>query len=151
MASMCILSSKFLRQQTLGVAGPELVQQASSASTAGAAQATPEELLKPKVDFLPCLFKAAVLHFQGHSSSDLMDFRENLLARLESDYEVELPQLDHLSMDTVIPPNKESKKPFVRSVLQLFTLTKSAFVTFEQVVKLDPTLVYHRSTVQARF
>ena len=85
-------------------------------SSSSAVAAAVEDLIKPKVDYLPCLFKAAISHF--HLTSDNKEieaFRESLLSELETDHAVYLPEVGSLTLDNLVPQNQESKKPFVRS------------------------------------
>ena len=91
-------------------AGQSLAAPGATTSDSKAA-ATPEDLIKPKVDFLPCLFKAGVLHFHD-CSEDLASFRQTMAQELEN--QADMVKSGQISLDSLIPSNKQSKKPFVR-------------------------------------
>ena len=93
------------------LAAPVQEMAAVSSTSDSKAAATPEDLIKPKVDFLPCLFKAGVLHFHD-CSEDLASFRQTMAQELED--QADMVKSGQISLDSLIPSNKESKKPFVR-------------------------------------
>ena len=95
--------------QSLAVPGQEMAVVSSTSDSKAAA--TPEDLIKPKVDFLPCLFKAGVLHFHD-CSEDLASFRQTMAQELKD--QADMVTSGQISLDSLIPSNKESKKPFVR-------------------------------------
>ena len=83
-------------------------------AVAAVADATPEDLLKPKTDFLPCIVKAASIHFRNEEM--IRGFVAEFKNRLEIDSSIVLPSIEELAIENMLPSNQESKKPIANLV-----------------------------------